>query len=295
MEVLAMRKVNVQTQDEFVLAAHVLDHVAPHATVLIPAAMGVKQDYYFAFARWLHEQGYTVATFDYRGMGLSRPPQFADSLKGFEADLLDWAADYEAMLHWLKAHVPHVPLYVIGHSLGAQLAGLAKNKGLINGMVSIAAGSGYWRMNAPPTKRVVLYFWYVLVPLATRWYGYFPGKRFKKVGDLPKGAMLQWRKWCLDPLYSVGAEGEHAKRAYGEARFPILALSITDDEMMTLEGTQSLVDFYHSAPREIQRIAPKDIGVHRIGHFGFFREQFAGLLWPKIPAVLQTFAQPSRS
>lgn len=32
---------------------------------------------------------------------------------------------------------------------------------------------------------MVLYFWCVLVPLATRAFGYFPGRKLKKVGDLP--------------------------------------------------------------------------------------------------------------
>jgi predicted alpha/beta hydrolase len=286
-----MLKQDVLTPDRFTLTAHVADHAAPTATVLLPAAMGVKQEYYFAFARWLNAQGYTVATFDYRGMGLSRPSAYAKSLRGFKADLLDWANDYDAMLHWLKARVPHVPLYVIGHSLGAQLPGLLRNQGLINGMLSVAAGSGYWRMNAPKTKRIVLYFWYVLVPLATHLYGYFPGKSFRKVGDLPKGAMLQWRQWCLNPMYSLGALGDTAKSAYGRARFPILAYSFTDDEMMTLEGTQSLVDFYHSAPRDIVRISPKEVGAKRIGHFGFFREQFADKLWPRVPQALAAFSQ----
>jgi predicted alpha/beta hydrolase len=289
MEVTVMQQVKVRATDQFHLVAHVADHATPKATVLLPAAMGVKQEFYFAFARWLNAQGYTVATFDYRGMGLSRPENFAKSLRGFDADLDDWAHDYDTMLHWLKSRVPHVPLYVIGHSLGAQLPGLLRNQALINGMVSVAAGSGYWRMNAPPTRRVVLYFWYVLVPLATRLYGYFPGKTLKKVGDLPKGAMLQWRQWCLNPLYSMGAGGDAAKSAYGRARFPITAFSFVDDELMTLEGTQSLIDFYHSAPRTIERISPSDVGAKRIGHFGFFREQFSSSLWPRVTAALHGF------
>jgi predicted alpha/beta hydrolase len=92
-------------------------------------------------------------------------------------------------------------------------------------------------------------------------------------------------------MYSLGALGDTAKSAYGRARFPILAYSFTDDEMMTLEGTQSLVDFYHSAPRDIVRISPKEVGAKRIGHFGFFREQFADKLWPRVPQALAAFSQ----
>ncbi|NLG77200.1 MAG: alpha/beta hydrolase, partial [Xanthomonadaceae bacterium] len=31
---------------------------------------------------------------------------------------------------------------------------------------------------------------------------------------------------------------------------------------------------------EYRRIAPRDIGVTKIGHFGFFRPQFQESLWP---------------
>lgn len=37
--------------------------------------------------------------------------------------------------------------------------------------------------------------------------------------------------------------------------------------------------FYTCAPRTLKRIAPRDIGVARIGHFGFFRAAFESSLW----------------
>jgi predicted alpha/beta hydrolase len=54
--------------------------------------MGVTQDYYAPFARWLATQGWRVTAFDYRGSGASAP---AGGLRGYEADLFDWAADYD--------------------------------------------------------------------------------------------------------------------------------------------------------------------------------------------------------
>ena len=50
-------------------------------------AMGVSQEYYAGFANWLALHGYAAITFDYRGMGHSRH----GSLRGFEADIFDWA------------------------------------------------------------------------------------------------------------------------------------------------------------------------------------------------------------
>lgn len=259
----------------------------PAAVVLVAGAMGVKQAYYVDFARWLASQGYLVATFDYGGMGESLPA--GKTLRGVDADLFDWAADTDAVIAALLADAPGVPLYIVGHSLGAQLPGMLAHRDRIAGLVSVAAGSGYWRDNAPALKRVVLWFWHVAVPLATWLCGYFPGKRIGKVGDLPRGVILQWRRWCMNPRYHVGAEGPTLAAQFAAARFPIVALSITDDELMTERGTRVLVDCYANAPRRIERIAPADVQARRIGHFGFFRSSFAPTLWARTAALLAGF------
>jgi len=257
------------------------------ASIVIGGAMGVRQSFYEPFAQWLAQQGLRVWTFDYRGSGDSRN---GASLRGFEADLFDWARDYEAVVDAAKAALPEQPLYLLGHSLGAQLPGFLQRPEQVDGLISIAAGSGYWRENAPKLKRSILYFWFVLVPLVTRVCGYFPGRKLKKVGDLPRGVILQWRRWCLHPRYSVGAEGDSALQSYGRVRFPVLALSMTDDELMTLAGTESLMSFYAGAPRAVERIAPADVQARRIGHFGFFREQFSQSLWPSMLDKLHRLA-----
>ena len=265
-------------------------HAPPgHAkgAVLIAGAMGVKQDYYADFAAWLAAQGYAAMSFDYRGMGESLPA--GRSLRGFRADLFDWARDIDAAIDALLARHPDAPLFVVGHSLGAQLPGLLRHRDRIAGLVSVAAGSGYWRDNAPQLKRIVLYFWHVLVPVAVAIAGYFPGKRIGKVGDLPRGVVMQWRRWCLHPRYHVGAEGEAVRQRFAAARFPVVALSITDDELMTERGTRVLIDCYENAPRQLQRIAPADVGAQRIGHFGFFRSQFEPTLWRRLGQLLAGF------
>lgn len=259
------------------------------ASVVIGGAMGVRQDYYASFAQWLAQQGFRVTTFDYRGHGDS----LVGPMREVRADLFDWARDYEAVIAAARAALPEQPLYLLGHSLGAQLPGLLRNPGQVDGLLSVAAGSGYWRDNAPRLKRMVPYFWWVLVPLATRLCGYFPGRKLRKVGDLPAGVILQWRRWCLNPTYSVGAEGPEVAQRYGAVRFPVLALSMSDDELMTLRGTQALVNLYSNAPTRVERIAPQDVKALRIGHFGFFREQFRQSLWPRTVADLAALARPA--
>ena len=279
-----MRAETIHTADGTQIALRVYEPAsADHGNVVIGGAMGVRQDYYAPFAQWLATQGWRVTTFDYRGSGASMP---AGGLRGFQADLFDWASDYEAVVDAAAQAVPGKPLFLLGHSLGAQLPGLLGNQHKVSGLLSVAAGSGYWRENAPQLRRMIWYFWWVLVPLATRLCGYFPGKKLRKVGDLPAGVMLQWRRWCLNPRYSVGAEGEGVRLRYANATFPVLALSITDDELMTLRGTHSLVGLYENARSEIHRIAPADVAVRRLGHFGPFRSEQQTQLWPRMAGWL---------
>jgi predicted alpha/beta hydrolase len=114
------------------------------------------------------------------------------------------------------------------------------NRGRIAKALAVASGSGYWRDTAPPLGRYVWWLWFVAVPIATRLCGYFPGKRLRKVGDLPQGVIEQWRRWCLDPHYAAGAEGESARAAYAAVATPIVSLSFTDDEFMSKRSTDSL-------------------------------------------------------
>lgn len=292
-----MQSLSLKTSDGPTLGARLYEGggAERQGAVLIGGAMGVRQDYYAPFAEWLATQGFDVMTFDYRGMGDSRGEGQVKSLRGFDADLYSWARDYDTAIDALAERAPDAPLYLIGHSLGAQLPGMLRNRHRIAGLLSVAAGSGYWRDNAPPLRRSILYFWFALVPVATRLFGYFPGKRLRKVGDLPRGVILQWRRWCLDPRYHVGAEGEHFRTQFEQVRFPVVALSMTDDELMTERGTRVLVDCYPNAPRRIERIDPADVSAKRIGHFGFFRDQFQSSLWARSVALLQGFELPQET
>jgi predicted alpha/beta hydrolase len=285
-----VRTQQIKAKDGYKLGVRVFESTGPAAgSVVIAAAMGVRQDFYTPFAQWLAAQGWRVLSFDYRGTGDSLPAGVR--LRGFQADLHDWVRDFEAVIDFAHTDRPKLPLLLLGHSLGAQLAGLLANADKVSGLLSVAAGSGYWRENTPRLRFVVPYFWFFVVPLATRLCGYFPGRSLRMVGDIPAGAMLQWRRWCLHPRYSVGVEGEAARERYAGVRYPLLALSISDDELMTIKGTRSLVRLYENAPNEVRRIVPADLGLRRIGHFGPFKAEHEPGLWPLMQQALHELLQ----
>ncbi|MFZ5722216.1 MAG: alpha/beta fold hydrolase [Pseudomonadota bacterium] len=249
-----------------------------HGSVLIVPAMGVPQAYYQPFATWLANHGYLAMTFDYRGMGLSK----RGSLRDVDADVLTWAQqDAAAALEALSARGPALPVTWVGHSLGGQILPFVPNRARVAKMITVGTGSGYWKENSPQLKRSVWLLWYGVAPLTMPLFGYFPGRLFNMVGDLPRGVMTQWRRWCLDPEYAVGAEGEAARAAFSSLKTPIVSLSFTDDEFMSAANTASIHGFYSGAPKAMIRIDPRDAGLKRIGHFGFFRRDMADPLWAK--------------
>ncbi|UPW17467.1 alpha/beta fold hydrolase [Agarivorans sp. TSD2052] len=244
--------------------------------ILIVPAMGVTQAFYAPFAAWLTTHGYMVATFDYSGTGLSQTGHLRDA----RVTITDWADfDCTAMVEAMSNKANGTPLYWIGHSLGGQLIGMISNLHLVTKAFSIASGSGYWLDNVPSLKWRVWWLWFFVVPLTTRIYGYFPGKRLRKVGDLPSGVINQWRKWCLNPHYMVGAEGQKTRDKYRLVSTPIYSFSFTDDELMSKKNIDSLNSFYPASTIQVNRITPEEIGTQRIGHFGFFNVKFEQSLW----------------
>lgn len=110
----------------------------PAGVVLIAPAMGVPQRFYTDFANWLAGQGYLAVTFDYLGMGRSRRMP----LRQLNVDILDWGRhDCSAVLAAAAEVAGGLPLYWIGHSVGAQILPLVDGHERLTRIVTIAAGS----------------------------------------------------------------------------------------------------------------------------------------------------------
>jgi len=276
----AFRALEIAAVDGHPIAArHFAPPVPARGAALIVPAMAVPQTFYEPLARWLASIGVHAVTFDYRGTGLSR----RGSLRGLAADIVSWAQlDVTAVLRALQDVTPGLPLTWIGHSLGGQIIPFAPDHRELARVVTVATGAGYWRENAPALRRKVWLLWYLVAPVATSLFGYFPGKRLGMVGDLPAGVIRQWRTWCLDPEYAVGAGGPAVRELYARVTAPITALSFTDDEMMSARNTVSLHGHYARAPVELRRIDPAEVGMARIGHFGFFRPASREPLWEAV-------------
>ncbi len=245
----------------------------PWATMCFAPAMGVRQDFYAPFARFLAANGVHVLTFDYRGMGWSRPRKLTD----FKASVSDWAEmDLNEMLTQARAPAPELPLLAMGHSLGGQILGITPRANEVRAALHVTAGSGWYKLNDRMPLQVRL-LWFGLMPALLPLFGYFPGKRLRTIGDLPLRAAWQWRRWCLSPDYVLSEKG--ARSSFERVRAPILSYSFEDDPMINRAAVESLNGFYRNAALEHRHVAPADVGAETIGHFGFFAERSRPTLW----------------
>ena len=73
----------IPATDGFPLAATI--YGMGNDVVVVNAATAVPRQFYEAFAQFVAAHGYTVVTYDYRGIGESRP----ESLRGFAASFSD--------------------------------------------------------------------------------------------------------------------------------------------------------------------------------------------------------------
>lgn len=238
--------------------------------VLVMPASGVPQSYYAKFATYLASRGFTVLTFDYRGIGRS----LHGDIRRLEARMRDWALlDARAGFEFLEGN----PVFIVGHSFGGQALGLLPQLERIGAALIVGSQSGYWR-HWPALGRA--WMWPVThfaLPALSRLHGYFPGSRFGFGEDLPKGVAVEWASWCRHPRYLVGALA--AEERYRRFAAPLRAYAISDDAFAPRPAVAALLALYPNARSEIREVHPATMGVRSVGHFGFFREAFRDSLW----------------
>lgn len=245
--------------------------------VLINSAAAVPRKIYRGFASYLAGRGCAVLTYDYRGIGGSRPK----SLVGFPAKMSDWAKlDATAAVNWMRTRYKELPLNVVGHSFGGQAVGLIANNTEIQRTLFVSAQAAYWRLLTSPERyRVYTMLKYLGRPLA-RVKGYVPG-RFGLGEDMPKDVFLQWTSWVMSPRYFFTDDTLEGRGNFEKYRGELRALCITDDPWATRPAVEMLCSGFTGIEPEIIDVTPKENDAGQIGHFGFFRPQHRTTLWRK--------------
>jgi predicted alpha/beta hydrolase len=234
-------------------------------TVVINPAIAVPGRFYRHFAAGLAEAGYTALTWDYRGVGASK----TGSLRGFSATVRDWIfQDMAGVVDWVAAELGPRRIYLVGHSLGGQVAGLLDNADQIDGMATMSAQSGYWGHQYREWKVIALLHAYLTLPLLSRVFGYGPWGMFGPGENLPKRAALDWAGWCRHREYVLGDISLPLER-YQQFTAPVLAYSFGDDKWGQPRSVDAMMCAYPKV--EHRHVEPADFGLEAIGHVGYFR------------------------
>ena len=268
--------IRITADDGYCLVGHVMGAAKRGPVLVINGATGVRQWYYARFASWAAEQGATVLTWDYRGIGDSRPHR----LRGFPGTMRDWGKhDLEGVLRFASHEWSGRPLVAIGHSVGGQILGQPASNHLYSRAVTIGSQFGSWQLWPAPRKWAMAGLWYGLMPALTHTLGYFPGSL--GIGaDLPKEVALEWARWCRSREFFL----EHgvARDGYARLHIPMLSFSFTDDTYAPKAAVDALHSLYSGAQVERRHLRPEDVGAKEIGHFGFFRDTFRSTLWERL-------------
>jgi predicted alpha/beta hydrolase len=274
----AAEPVAITCRDGFVLSGHLWRPPdGGSGMVIVNPATGVLARYYHYFARFLTGQGFAVLTYDYRGIGASRPPR----LRGSGIRWRDWGElDFDAAVTWARRRDPDGLLVVVGHSIGGFLPGFARSAGEVDRIFTVGAQYAYWQDYATAHRASLFFKWHVLMPALTALFGYFPGRRLGWLEDLPAGVANEWsfRRARMELTYPPDERAAILSR-FAAVRAPILAIGVADDEFGTPAAIRRTLDYYRGSDRLQVSLAPADLGFPKVGHFDLFHSRHSDGFW----------------
>lgn len=272
-----MKSFQIETSDKFLIAVTSFgENNSTNKIIVISSAIGVPQKFYTKFATYLANKGYLVFTYDYRGIGQSKPKSF----KGFQAEFIDWAdKDFMAISQYIEEMYPNHQKYLIGHSMGGIMLGLSRAFRVYEKFVTIGSQFGYIENFHDKDKLKIKTFFKVMIPLLTPIYGYFPSQKVNMGEPLPKGIAYNWKSIILGKDSILGYANQ-TQNFYTEIKQPMLIISLEDDyiappKTVDLFATKVMVN----AKKTRLNLVPKDYGLKFIGHMDFFREKNKNELW----------------
>lgn len=288
----ASERIELKAADGLKLIAYSFANANPRAAVMICCATAVRQQFYFPFARWLCEQGYSVLTLDYRGIGESMD---APTVKESPARKQDWGElDMPAALAWLQQTYPTLNKHLVGHSAGGLLFGLMPNYEQLSSIVSVGCSTGYVKEISMPDKLVATAMLSIYFPATIKMFGYLPAKKLGLGEDLPARVATQWADWCSNPGYVSNAFSKDVDEHYfNDVKAPMVVLNMKDDAIASEANVNALHKLFPKIQLNKIRLDPKDYGLGEVGHMGFFRSANSKL-WPNVTEWLDKLDQSAQ-
>ena len=264
-----MKSFDVVTEDDFTLSVHLFEpKYHDKKLLLINSATGVKQHLYFSLAHFFAEQGFTVITYDYRGIGLSKP----EKMRGFQASMRIWGTtDYKAATQYIKSNFPGYRKFCLGHSLGALILGMNEDSMMFEQFIFVGTQNAFVG-NLKLKTRIEAYLGFgIAQPLSTKILGYFPGNWFGLGESLPAGSAYDWRTLILNKK-STNKLLEKVENFAEQLTQKVFVIRAEDDAWLTEKGVRSLLESTYPNMKPTYRfIKTSESEKNEIGHINFFR------------------------
>ncbi|MBT2622974.1 MULTISPECIES: alpha/beta hydrolase family protein [Chryseobacterium] len=264
-----MEKLVLTTTDHISIVAHLfMPENSNEKLLLINSATGVKQHVYFSFAKYFSEKGFTVITYDYRGIGLSKP----DHMKGFNASMRIWGTeDYKTVTTYIRTRFAKYEKFCLGHSVGALILGMNKDSEIFKELFFVGTQNAFVGNLKFKTKIEAYLGFGIAQPLATQLLGYFPAHWFGLGESLPKNCAYDWRTLILNKKSTNGLLekiDDYSKKLTQK----VFVIWAEDDVWLTDKGVKSLLnDTYPNLSPTYRLVRASESEKGEIGHVNFFR------------------------
>ncbi len=237
-------------------------------SIVLMAALGVAVRFYQPLAVALQQAGVNVALVEQRGHGDSalRPSRKVDF--GFREALQQ---DIPAVLDRLQGHVPELPCYLMGHSLGGHYAAItaARFPERIAGVIITACGSP-WTEAFSGRTGLQLKLLCRLIPLFNLLLGYYPGDRLGFGGREARTLMSDWLALAKTNVYQARGVDQNFDAAIGLYSGPLLSIRLADDPFAPEAAMAAVSDKFLRSQVDKVVISAAELG-DKADHFRWAR------------------------
>lgn len=265
-----MQELFLRISDQISLALKIFEpSLSNNKLLLINSATGVKQQVYFSFAKFFASKGFTVITYDYQGIGESKPT----TMKGFKATMRTWGTvDFQTVTDYIQNHFDSHEKFCLGHSVGALILGMNPGAIIFKKFIFVTTQDAYLGNLKWNIALLGAVGFGLAVPLSTNFFGYFPAHRFGLGESLPKGVAYDWQTLILHKKSTSRLYEKIEEDFSKDLRQETLIIHAEDDPWITMKGMESLMNnVYPNLKKTFREIKISESEKGEIGHINFFR------------------------
>lgn len=246
--------------------------------LLIFPAMGVAAKHYDALAEALNSAGLQAVVAELRGLGSSTVRAGKGRDFGYR-EIVE--LDFPAQLRAVRNAFSNNRVFLLGHSLGGQLACLMMAQQFsqpdtgeklpkVDGLILSASCAIDFRGWAFPRNLFTLAFTQGSALIA-QIFGYYPGHKLGFGGLAARRLILDWAQSARSGRYRLLGTDYDFESALQNVELPILSLNYQDDRFAPTTATQKLLDKMPNSTATMVLLDAQELDAKTADHFSWMR------------------------